>query len=46
VQKWTTTLLGLGAIPFIVKPIDAGVELTMDSTLRKYYTLHGVTAID
>lgn len=39
VRKWTTTMIGLAAIPFIVRPIDAGVEIAMDHTLRKCYTI-------
>uniref|UniRef100_F1LC47 Mitochondrial fission process protein 1 n=1 Tax=Ascaris suum TaxID=6253 RepID=F1LC47_ASCSU len=37
VRKWTTTAIGLGAIPFIVKPIDTAVEIGMDASIRKYY---------
>uniref|UniRef100_A0A914DI22 Mitochondrial fission process protein 1 n=1 Tax=Acrobeloides nanus TaxID=290746 RepID=A0A914DI22_9BILA len=37
ILKTTTTLVGLSAIPFIVKPIDAFVELSMDQSLRKLY---------
>ncbi|XP_077996336.1 mitochondrial fission process protein 1-like [Glandiceps talaboti] len=37
VRKWTTTAIGLSAIPFIIKPIDRGVDLMMDSTVRKIY---------
>ncbi|KHN85576.1 Mitochondrial fission process protein 1 [Toxocara canis] len=37
VRKWTTTAIGLGAIPFIVKPIDTAVELGMDMSIRKCY---------
>jgi fission process protein 1 len=36
-QKWITTFVGLGCIPFIVKPIDHGVDFAMDKTLRKAY---------
>lgn len=35
VRKWTTTAIGLGSIPFIVKPIDHGVDFMMDKTIRK-----------
>ncbi|UYV64048.1 MTFP1 [Cordylochernes scorpioides] len=34
VRKWTTTAIGLGCIPFIVHPIDHGVDRLLDSTLR------------
>ncbi|CAJ0568546.1 unnamed protein product, partial [Mesorhabditis spiculigera] len=40
VQKWTTTLIGLAAIPFIVKPIDTAVEVGMDRTIRTLYPTH------
>ena len=33
-RKWATTALGLGVIPFIVHPIDAGVHYVMDKTTR------------
>lgn len=29
--------LGLASIPFIIQPIDHGVEWIMDNTIRKYY---------
>lgn len=34
--KWAPTALGLLAIPFIIHPIDHGVDLVMDQTYRKY----------
>uniref|UniRef100_A0A670ZPH3 Mitochondrial fission process protein 1 n=1 Tax=Pseudonaja textilis TaxID=8673 RepID=A0A670ZPH3_PSETE len=37
VRKWTTTAVGLTAIPFIIKPIDRSVDFLMDSSLRKLY---------
>uniref|UniRef100_A0A914W5A5 Mitochondrial fission process protein 1 n=1 Tax=Plectus sambesii TaxID=2011161 RepID=A0A914W5A5_9BILA len=40
-RKWTATFVGLAAIPFIVKPIDAAVELGMDNSFRKLYDVHG-----
>jgi len=36
-RLWTTTAIGLASIPFIVKPIDHGVDYVMDKTLRKMY---------
>jgi len=36
-QKWITTFIGLGCIPFIVKPIDHSVDYLMDQSLRKAY---------
>lgn len=35
-KKWTVTLIGLSAIPFIIKPIDDFVDKVLDETLRKY----------
>lgn len=34
--KFTPTLIGLASIPFIIHPIDRGVDLLMDETYRKY----------
>ncbi|KAL1502493.1 hypothetical protein ABEB36_007629 [Hypothenemus hampei] len=34
-RKWVVTVLGLTAIPFIIKPIDKLVDLTLDQSLRK-----------
>lgn len=34
--KWTTTGVGLSCIPFIVSPIDHGVHVLMDKTLRQW----------
>uniref|UniRef100_A0A0R3S1M2 Mitochondrial fission process protein 1 n=1 Tax=Elaeophora elaphi TaxID=1147741 RepID=A0A0R3S1M2_9BILA len=39
VQELTTTALGLCAIPFIVKPIDTAVEIGMQSSVRKFYSV-------
>ncbi|XP_074640733.1 mitochondrial fission process protein 1-like [Tubulanus polymorphus] len=36
-QKWTTTAIGLGSIPFIIKPIDRSVDYIMNETIRKLY---------
>nr|XP_033813212.1 mitochondrial fission process protein 1 [Geotrypetes seraphini] len=38
VRKWTTTAVGLSAIPFIIKPIDRSVDLLLDASLRKLYS--------
>ncbi|XP_067406306.1 mitochondrial fission process protein 1 [Emydura macquarii macquarii] len=38
VRKWTTTAIGLSAIPFIIKPIDRAVDFLMNSSLRKLYS--------
>ncbi|KAL3935176.1 MAG: hypothetical protein SGBAC_009250 [Bacillariaceae sp.] len=35
VSKWIPTVTGLGSIPFIISPIDHGVDVLMDSTFRK-----------
>ncbi|XP_075069211.1 mitochondrial fission process protein 1 [Mixophyes fleayi] len=37
VRKWTTTAIGLAAIPVIIKPIDRSVDFLLDSSLRKFY---------
>ncbi|XP_062340087.1 mitochondrial fission process protein 1 [Osmerus eperlanus] len=37
VRKWTTTAIGLSTIPFIITPIDRGVDYVLDSSLRKVY---------
>ncbi|KAK3600301.1 hypothetical protein CHS0354_027145 [Potamilus streckersoni] len=31
-KKWTTTAVGLGCIPFIIKPIDRSVDYFMEQT--------------
>lgn len=35
-KMWAPTCIGLAAIPFIIKPIDFGVDEAMDNTYRKY----------
>ncbi|NWX00889.1 MTFP1 protein, partial [Caloenas nicobarica] len=40
-RRWTTTALGLAAIPFIITPIDRTVDFLMDSSLRKLYGAPG-----
>lgn len=37
VATWLPTVVGLGSIPFIVHPIDAGVDYALDSTLRQWW---------
>uniref|UniRef100_A0A7E4UMY5 Mitochondrial fission process protein 1 n=1 Tax=Panagrellus redivivus TaxID=6233 RepID=A0A7E4UMY5_PANRE len=44
--KGITTAVGLSAIPFIVKPIDALVEVSMDRTVRQYYSHEKQVAVD
>ncbi|CAG0915673.1 unnamed protein product [Notodromas monacha] len=34
VMRWAPTVIGLGAIPFIVKPIDHSVDWVLDRTVR------------
>jgi fission process protein 1 len=34
---WGPTVVGLGAIPFIVEPIDHGVDRAMDNSIRKIW---------
>ncbi|NXV78587.1 MTFP1 protein, partial [Atlantisia rogersi] len=41
VRRWTTTAVGLAAIPIIITPIDRTVDFLMDSTLRKLYKAPG-----
>ena len=36
-KVWIPTLTGLVSIPFIVHPIDWGVDLILDTTMRKLY---------
>uniref|UniRef100_A0A8C8REV8 Mitochondrial fission process protein 1 n=1 Tax=Pelusios castaneus TaxID=367368 RepID=A0A8C8REV8_9SAUR len=38
IRKWTTTAIGLSAIPFIIKPIDRTVDFLLDSSLRQLYS--------
>ncbi|RWS17670.1 mitochondrial fission process protein 1-like protein [Dinothrombium tinctorium] len=33
-RKWSTVFVGIGCIPFIVKPIDSFVDLMLDNSLR------------
>ncbi|NXP04125.1 MTFP1 protein, partial [Thinocorus orbignyianus] len=40
-RRWTTTALGLAAIPLIITPIDRSVDFLMDSSLRKLYGAPG-----
>ncbi|XP_034061391.1 mitochondrial fission process protein 1 [Gymnodraco acuticeps] len=37
VRKWTTTAIGLSTIPFIISPIDRGVDYLLDASIRKVY---------
>lgn len=39
VRKWTTTCIGLGAIPFIIHPIDRSVDYGMNKTIRQWYQI-------
>lgn len=36
-KKWAPTLIGLSVIPFIVHPIDEGVTMMLDMTIRNFY---------
>ncbi|XP_070205906.1 mitochondrial fission process protein 1-like [Littorina saxatilis] len=40
VRKWGTTAVGLGCIPFIIRPIDKGVDYAMDKSCRVWYGHH------
>lgn len=37
-RKWTTVAVGLGSIPFIVKPIDHLVDVLMNNSFRKWFS--------
>ena len=37
ITTWLPTIMGLGAIPFIVHPIDHSVDYVLDNTVRTYY---------
>ncbi|KAK2159279.1 hypothetical protein LSH36_155g03005 [Paralvinella palmiformis] len=45
-RKWTVTLIGLGSIPFIIKPIDHFVDWLLESTLRKWFSIGPVLESD
>lgn len=38
--KWLPTIVGLASIPFIIHPIDTGVDVLMDNSYRKYLMNH------
>ena len=38
IVRWSPTAAGLVSIPFIIKPIDHGVDLLMDSVMRPFYS--------
>lgn len=40
IRKWGTAAVGLGCIPFIVRPIDWSVDYVMDRTCRVWYDYH------
>jgi fission process protein 1 len=37
ISTWLPTVMGLGAIPFIVHPIDHSVDYVLDNTVRSFY---------
>ena len=37
VKRFAPTFIGLASIPFIISPIDSGVEFLMDSTYRQIF---------
>jgi len=45
-RKWTVTGIGLSAIPFIIRPIDHGVHVFLDNTLRKWTAITSDTATE
>uniref|UniRef100_H2YXE2 Mitochondrial fission process protein 1 n=1 Tax=Ciona savignyi TaxID=51511 RepID=H2YXE2_CIOSA len=36
-RKWTSTIIGLLAIPAIIQPIDRTVDFAMDTSIRRLY---------
>ena len=38
-RKWAVTAIGLGSIPFIIKPIDSLVDHFMEATFRKWCSI-------
>jgi len=36
-RKWTPTIVGLGLIPFIIHPIDTGIDYVFDNTIRRVW---------
>ncbi|XP_057330359.1 mitochondrial fission process protein 1 [Microplitis mediator] len=45
-NPWVSTVVGLISIPFIIRPIDDGVERTMDSTYRQWTGYHPQKEMD
>lgn len=43
VSKGLSTVIGLAAIPFIIKPIDAGVDELMERTFRAHVGKSDIT---
>jgi fission process protein 1 len=43
-RRWLPTLIGLGAIPLIIHPIDHGVHYVMDNSVRKLYPVAASSA--
>lgn len=39
-SPWICTFVGLVSIPFIIQPIDQGVDHLMDTTLRQWTGYH------
>ena len=37
IARWSPTAAGLASIPFIIKPIDHGVDLLMETVFRPFY---------
>lgn len=38
-REWIVTWIGLGVIPFIIKPIDHSMDKLMDKTYRRLFVL-------
>lgn len=45
-NPWVSTIVGLISIPLIIRPIDDGVERTMDSTYRQWTGYHPQKEMD
>jgi mitochondrial fission process protein 1 len=37
VRTWSPTLIGLATVPLIIHPIDEGVDMLFDATIRKWW---------
>ena len=42
-RRWAVTAIGLGSIPFIIKPIDHSVDYMLDNSLRRIYGIQSIS---